>query len=493
MKKLGLMIGLLLILAASAAAQDWQEDEQKGTYYNCDLVRAMMADYGDHDLLQTGPDDFANLGNFLDTFFPKCLEKVTDAESGVDSDAESDEAIAVTTVVEVGEMIAFRDYCTLVIADDDVAEENRVYVSGGDHELISVDMYLPGATEALAIVDTAIEDLMGLPVRIETFGDAEFPVGRYTFDVRVEEDVHRFHWVRKDPENFGFMVSCVGEDGPVILPQIREMMLEESAEAAAAGEPVTATTATGEVEVDAVLESDSMHMLDADCFVLITDRFEADFNVTVSGSGLDEMSVDVYLPGESEPVAVRGVDEDVMDTGIPLRIEWLEGDQFPLGVYTIEMRIGEAGYRFQWDRQDELDYTIVLGCTRVQDFEEESGRLQDGDLHQFQDVACRLWTDTFDEDMNVVVAASDPKAIEVDLYFPDDSHPKEMDDVDRGAFEDGTKYRAEWIAGDSFPLGEYAIVLHIDGSSYRVVWEREDDAYNLVFVHCEGIDEAAES
>ena len=68
-----------------------------------------------------------------------------------------------------------------------------------------------------------------------------------------------------------------------------------------------------------------------------------------------------------------------------------------------------------------------------------------------------------------------------------------MDDVDRDAFEDGTKYRAEWIVGDSFPLGEYAIVMHVGGSSYRVVWEREDEAYNLVFVHCEDIEEAGES
>ena len=384
--------------------------------------------------------------------------------------------------MEVGELIDFRDYCTLVIAAADEIEENKVFVSGSDHDLISVDMYLPGAAEALAVVDTAIQDLMGLPVRIETFGDADFPVGRYTFDVRVEDDLHRFQWVRNDPENFSFMVSCVGEEGPVILPQIREMMREEG-EAAA----------TSAAEIDAVLESDSIHNLDADCFVLITDRFEADFNVTVSGRGIEEMSVDVYLPGESEPVAVRDFDEDVMDTGIPMRISWLEGDQFPLGVYTIDMRIGEAGYRFEWDRQDEKDYTIVLGCTRVQDFEEESGRLQDGDRYFSEDTGCLLWVDTFDDDMNVVVAASDPEAIEVDLYFPDDSHPKVMDDVDRDEFEDGTKYRAEWILGDSFPLGEYAIVLHVDGSSNRFIWEREDEAYNLVFVHCEDSEESDES
>ena len=66
-----MVIGLLLILAASAAAQDWQEDEQAGNYYNCDLVRKMVAEYGDHDLFQTGQDDFASLGNILDTLFPQ--------------------------------------------------------------------------------------------------------------------------------------------------------------------------------------------------------------------------------------------------------------------------------------------------------------------------------------------------------------------------------------------------------------------------------------
>ena len=378
MKNLGLVIALLLIVAAGAAAQDWQEDEQAGNYYNCDLVRKMVAAYGDDDLLQTGSDDFASLGNFLDLLFPKCLEKAADEDSGMDADVEGDEAISVSAV-ETGELIDFRDYCTLIIAADDETEENKVIVAGTDHELTSVDMYLPGATEALAVVDTAIEDLMGLPLRIETFGDAEFPVGRYTFDVRVGEDLHRFYWMRKEPENFGLMVSCVGEEGPVILPQLREMMREESEQAAA-------ESATG--EVDAVLESESIHRLDADCFVLITDRFEADFNVTVSGNGIEEMSVDVYLPGESEPVAVRDFDDDVMDTGIPMRIAWLEGDQFPLGVYTIDMRIGEAAYRFEWDRQDDKAYTIVLGCIRVQDFEDELARLEDGDIHLFDDVDC---------------------------------------------------------------------------------------------------------
>ena len=216
-----LILGLLLILVVSAAiAQDWQDDDQTNTRYNCDVVRAVIDDYGDQDFLQTGPDSYASFAAFLDTLFPKCLEKVTDKDSGGDSDTESDGSTPVSAVLEMGEMIAFRDYCTLGIADDDVAEEYRVYVSGTDHELISVDMYLPGAAEALAVVDTAVEDLMGLPVRIETFGDADFPVGRYTFDVRVEDDVHRFHWLRKDPEHFGFMVSCVGDEGPVLLPQM---------------------------------------------------------------------------------------------------------------------------------------------------------------------------------------------------------------------------------------------------------------------------------
>ena len=43
------------------------------------------------------------------------------------------------------------------------------------------------------------------------------------------------------------------------------------------------------------------------------------------------MSVDVYLPGESEPAAVSETRLDMLEGSIPIRIEWIAGETFPLG------------------------------------------------------------------------------------------------------------------------------------------------------------------
>ncbi len=481
MKKIGFALALLLLLAGSASAQDWQEDAENNTRYDCDLARAMIAAYGDQDLLQLDSGSTVTLEAFLNAQFPRCLESLS-AET--DADAGPEEAMPLATTLQTGEMIAFRDYCTLLVTHDDEAEQNRVFIGGGDHELISVDLYLPDADEALAVEATAIEDLMGLPLRIETFGDTEFPPGLYTFDVHVEDDSYRFQWLRDDLENAAWMVSCVGQDGPVILPQIREMMAAESAEAEAADPPGAEPEATR--AVDGVLEYDDVHLLDADCFVLVTGRFDADANVTITGSGQDEMSVDVYPPGASEPLAVLGIDHDVLESDIPLRIEWLEDDELPLGVYTFDAHIGDDSHRFEWNREEDSPFTFVLSCIRLGDFEESLDFIEDGGFVSIDDAGCGLWTDEFEQDLNVIVSAPDPESIEVDLYFPRESHPEVMDGVQRDEFDDGTKYRAEWIIGDSFPLGGYTIIVHLDGRSHSIGWDRQDDAYNSIFIYCEG-------
>ena len=87
---------------------------------------------------------------FWTRYFPKCFEKATGEESGGDSDAEGDENIAVTAVLEVGEIIDFRDYCTLIIAAADEIEESKVIVGGSDHHLISVNMVLAGGSRSTA-------------------------------------------------------------------------------------------------------------------------------------------------------------------------------------------------------------------------------------------------------------------------------------------------------------------------------------------------------
>lgn len=494
MKKLGIVLALLLLLASHAFAQDWQDDDGTGSRYDCDLVRELIAEYGDQDFLQTSPNSFATLATFLDTLFPKCLEKTADADSASETAAESDPgttvAIQVEAELKLDKMYPFHDACLITLSDEDSSDLN-IYIASHRHESISVAVYLPGETEPAPIASSDIHDMQGLPYRIDHVDVEELPAGRYTIDMTVDEDVYRFEWLRALADHASVIVSCVGEEGPTVLPQLQAEYLRKQEVAQASKE--SASAADPEIEVFAELEADSVQILDNDCFIILTDRFDTPFNVSVAGNGLDMMSIDVFLPAESEPAAIAATEQDELSSGLPVRIEWLAADHFPPGKYVIDAHIGEESYRLEWLRDDDLDYTIMLSCVRVQDFEDAAEWLEDGGIVELQEVDCRIWTDTFDEDMNIVVAAEDPEAIEVDLFFPGASIPEKTDGVERDEFEDGIKYRAEWIVGDSFPLGGYTITVHIDGKSHQVIWEREDDAYNLIFVHCEGIGEDAES
>ena len=493
MKKPFALLMICLFAVSWASAQDWQADDELTARYNCDLVHALIEDYGDQNILQTAPNSFVSLSNFLDSLFPKCLERQIDDDAAALAATQTETAINesgdVLAVLEEGEMQVFREYCTIMITDEPVRDIS-VYVASHYHESIAVDVYLPGEIEAAEVVHKSTETVQGLPIRLDHIKAEQYPNGRYTFDVRVNEDTFRFQWQRNDPDDATLMLSCPGED-PTILSQIEAELLQDIDEAAADSEPATAADAPGEGEVFAVLEIDSLQVLNADCTVWITDQFDTGFNVTITGNGQDSMFVDVYLPGESQPAAVRDVLEDKLELDIPMRIEWIEGNQFPLGVYIFDAQVGEESYRFEWTRQDENDYTFVLNCLRVQDFEGALARLEDGDSYKFEDIGCEIFTDDWDADLNIVVTARAPEAIVVDVVFPGDSHPKATDGVQRDEFDDGTKYRLEWIKGESFPLGTYTIVVHVDGSSYLVAWDREDLTYNTIFVHCQGNEDDA--
>lgn len=487
MKNLTLVAGLLLVLALGAAAQDWQDDDETDTRYDCDLIRRVIRDYGEQDLLQTGRDSYASLAAFLDTLFPKCLEKATadnaDAGESIAAGTEGDETIEVVAVLELNKLIPFHDYCAVMI-NDEFDYALSVHIVSTKHEAMRVDVYVPGETVAAAVKDASVEDLMGVPVRSETFGAVEFPLGRYVFDVHVDEEIHRFEWLRADGSDAGLVVSCVGDEGPVILPQIEAALALEGDESGAASVSQTELDATGEGEVIAVLERNSMRFLDEFCSVMITDQFDTPFNVSVTGNDRDSMSVDVYLPGESDPAAVSETRLDLLEDSIPIRIEWIEGETFPPGKYTFDAHKGDATFRFEWLREDENDYTFMFSCSGAPGFEDVLARLKDGESYFFEDAGCALWIDKFDADLNIVVAGPDPEAIAVDLYFPRENHPRATDGAQRDEFENGTKYRGEWISGDEFPLGTYSIVLRAAGDSHRVAWERLDRAYNLVFVRC---------
>ena len=149
MKKPFVLLMICLFSVSWASAQDWQADDELNARNNCDLVHALIEDYGDQNIFQTAPNTFMPLANFLDTLFPKCFERQIDDDAATLATTETettiDESADVLAVLEEGEMQVFREYCTIMITDEPVRDIS-VYIASHYHELITVDVYLPGET-----------------------------------------------------------------------------------------------------------------------------------------------------------------------------------------------------------------------------------------------------------------------------------------------------------------------------------------------------------
>ena len=124
----------------------------------------------------------------------------------------------------------------------------------------------------------------------------------------------------------------------------------------------TAAEPERELEVIAVLEDHEFYSIDeADCSVSAQDRFDEDLNVSLAGAQQDSMSVDVYLPAARKPLDMPHVNNyeiEVYGVELPVRTEWAVGSHFPLGRYTFDVHIADAGYRLQWLRRDAAVNTI---------------------------------------------------------------------------------------------------------------------------------------
>ncbi len=124
------------------------------------------------------------------------------------------------------------------------------------------------------------------------------------------------------------------------------------------------------------------------------------------------------------------------------------------------------------------------------DGEAETNALADGEKKVIDGTMCLVWTEAWDEDLNVLIIGEPQDEISVALTFPDQTEPEAMDDSSRSEFDDGQRYRVEWIAGRHFPLGEYSIDLTIEGERYHYTWQREDSDVNTVGVECIDPEEA---
>ena len=193
MNRCMLVILILALLATSGFAQDWRlDDDGSGDQYNCELVHAVVEEYGDENLLQTSRTTYATVASFFDTFFPACFDRdevddeVADATDVVESEVEeAEDAVADTEVdiivLEGGEMIDVTDECTVMMAED-MGNDVSLSVAGNMQDLkCSVSAYLPGESEPAEIDDVFTDTIASMDVRIEHVAVSPAPEGRYTF------------------------------------------------------------------------------------------------------------------------------------------------------------------------------------------------------------------------------------------------------------------------------------------------------------------------
>ena len=512
MKRLLVLLLIALLLVTAVSAQDWRYDADTEFNINCTVVDKLHQEFGDEPLMMRDDSFFISLSELLDTLYPVCLAEVEEdtimpdsSETADESEAspaeESEEAtvasaagasadeIEVTAVLENSQMHSLFDVDCGVMVADRFDEDFNVAITGERQSSASVDVYLPGETEPLDLehVHRYSVNVRGtdVPTRTEWAVRESFPMGLYTFDVHVDDQSYRFQWEREDEAFNTLVLTC--------LDSIDEAEPADAETAAAEDDAADSAAAATDAESEIVrLENDKIHTIEPEgCVVAVDTRFEDDFNVNIAGNNQDGLAVDVYLPGESEPLVMDDSHSYSVDIGgpLPVRTEWAVGDEFPMGLYSFVAHIDDNVYRFEWDRQDEAYRTFVLTCYRESLEDVTSEALTDGELRRIPDTDCFVWTEAWDEDFNIIILGEDQDGMAVEVYFPGEIQPESMDDVSTGELDNGTPYRIEWIAGRFFPLGLYNFDVVIGDENHQFKWQREDEEHNSFALECESEEE----
>ena len=257
---------------------------------------------------------------------------------------------------------------------------------------------------------------------------------------------------------------------------------------AAAGDNIEAVETGEAADAIYVMGADEVHRFEHEgCVLTVDPEPEEDFNLAIIGADQDGLSIDVYLPGETEPSAMDGVhtyEQDFEFITLPARFEWIEGDSFPLGEYRFDVQIGESSHQIRWQRDDHDQRAIALICFGAGGLIPELKVLGDDESTFIPETDCLIWTEAWSTDLNVIIAGESQDQMSVALYFPDDDEPIEMDSVNSGQFDSGMPYRVEWLTGETFPIGLYNIDVTIESELYQYQWQREDQSVNTFGVEC---------
>ena len=227
------------------------------------------------------------------------------------------------------------------------------------------------------------------------------------------------------------------------------------------------------------------------CSVNLSAGFEGGLAVVKAGDRLDELSVEVFLPGESAAIAMPHSDEDettVYGVKMPLRRMWAEGDSIPLGDYALHLRIFDESYRFRWQREDDAVNMIVVNCLDLApegEFGVEfTASIEDGEVYHFDEVGCLIGTFVLTEDMlTVLIGGERSPSTTVEVIYPRMRERVEFDRVMNMTHE-GVPYRTEGVFADTFPTGAYHIRVTMDERVWHIRWDRANDDYRTIIFNC---------
>lgn len=264
MYKLGVALILLLVLATNAVGQEWNEMLNGGAELNCELIKALLDEYGDepyariddavltfekyHDLVL--PDCFSTQAvrssdtttmfkisvksgvNLRDCGGTNC-ELVGKAQPGeiYEVVAEDDDWYEIKfergtafiagwlttrlpdSVVETGDPLYIFDANCVVVPDlsRSSSMDINVIITGDRKNDVQVDLYRPDNEKPLPVnrqLDKTFIDTGGSYILQAYHWNTWWPTGLYTVDVQLGRQFEKIAWNITERADYNLFVSC---------------------------------------------------------------------------------------------------------------------------------------------------------------------------------------------------------------------------------------------------------------------------------------------
>jgi len=331
---------LVLLLATSAGAQDWQLGGRGNVEYNCDAIMSIIEEFGIVYYLILGTDDLTPGDGDAEHYVLTDISLVTVAESLLVRASGCGKAIAVDDdeVVDIyepekwkpnitGEYFYQCDVVRAIVAGFGKLEFRR----SGERQHTVISFYQEEAPEC-------IPPFVITKVHSEVFA---------CLDSDCEKIDRIMRWLA----------------WPVIgwSEGWYELALEDKT-----GFVAEADVAPGPY---GLLQVDEQHVLQyAECIMVPQSRPEEyrDFAIIKGGPAYQEIEVALYRPTvETAQDVIEEVEGEFSNNGMPYILQVLSQDNhYPRGVYTIELTWDGVTFRYGFNAQDHARYYIHVYCNR---------------------------------------------------------------------------------------------------------------------------------